>query len=417
MKLFEFLLMALTSLWSNKLRSALTMLGVIIGVSSVITLMSVGRGAQATITAAFEQLGSNVLYIQPRNPAAPGLAAFSAQFARSTLTLDDTDAILKNVPYIIAAAPTNENYVDISFGNEGETTVIHGSTPDYLLTYNYKIAHGQFISERNVQARDLVVVLGSKLAEDLLGERDAIGLTVSIKNKKFTVIGVLEPKGGSFFGFSMDKVVVVPITTYQVRLFSERLASGEEAVQSIAIQVSDQNVVEDVKEDIKNLLRKRHKIDPDEKADFAVITQEQYLSTVEQITGVFTIFLGSISGISLIVGSIGIMNIMLVSVTERTKEIGLRKAIGAKRRDILTQFLIEASVLSLSGGGIGIALGYAFARVVSAIDVGGQTINAVVTTDIVTLAISISVIIGLVSGVYPAVRASRLDPINALRYS
>ncbi|MFH0846618.1 MAG: ABC transporter permease [Chloroflexota bacterium] len=416
MKLFEFLFMALGSLRANKLRSALTMLGIIIGVSATITLMSVGRGAQATITAAFEQLGSNVLYLQPRNPAAPGLAAFSAQFARSTLTLDDNDAILKNIPYITASAPTNENYVDISFGNEGETTVIHGSTPDYANTYNYKIGTGQFFSERNVTARDMVVVLGSKLAEDLFGERDPIGLEVGIKNKKFTVIGVLEPKGGSFFGFSMDKVAVVPITTYQIRLFSERLASGEDTVQSIAIQVSGKEVIEDVKDEIETLLRKRHKIDPDEKADFAVITQEQYLSTVQQITGVFTIFLGTIAGISLIVGGIGIMNIMLVSVTERTREIGLRKAIGAKRRDILTQFLIEASVLSLSGGGIGIALGYAFARIISAIDVGGQTINAVVTTDIVTMAISVSVIIGLASGVYPALRAARLDPITALRY-
>ncbi len=417
MKIIEFFVMALRSLWTNKLRSSLTMLGVIIGVSSVITLMSVGRGAQQSVTMAFEQLGSNVLYVQPRNPEAPGLASFSAQFAGISLTMDDSNAIQKSVAGIVGIAPTNENFADVSSGNESITAIVHGSTPDYLTIMNHVMASGQFISERNVAARDMVCVLGSKAAKDLFGPDEPIGQTVAVKGKKFTVIGVFQEKGGGFAGFSMDNIVVVPITTYQIRLYSQRTASGEDAVQLIAVQVKDKWEIDPVKQDIIDLLRKRHHIAANEKNNFAVVTQEQYLQVVNQITGVFTIFLGAIASVSLVVGGIGIMNIMLVSVTERTREIGLRKAIGAKRRDILLQFLMEASLLSLTGGGIGIAFGYFAARIISSIDFGGQRIHAAVTSDIVILAISVSVVIGLISGIYPAVRAARLDPIDALHYS
>ncbi len=417
MKIIEFFVMALKSLWANKLRSSLTMLGIIIGVSSVITLMSVGRGAQQSVTMAFEQLGSNVLYVQPRNPEAPGLASFSPAFTTISLTLSDSDAIAESIPGVIAVAPTNENFTEASAGDNSVTVVIHGSTPDYSPVYNFKVESGQFFTERNVTARDMVVVLGSKAAEDLFGDEDPLGKTVNVKNKKFTVVGVLEPKGGGFLGFSMDNVMVVPITTYQIRLYSQRTASGEDGIQSIAIQLRDKWEIDPAKEEITALLRKRHRLAEDEKNDFAVVTQEQYLEVVGQITGVFTIFLGAIASVSLIVGGIGIMNIMLVSVTERTREIGLRKAIGAKRGDILLQFLMEASLLSLTGGGVGIALGYSAARVISSVDFGGTVIHAAVTSDIVILAISVSVVIGLISGIYPAVRAARLDPISALHYS
>jgi putative ABC transport system permease protein len=416
MKFIEFLTMAFRSLWANKLRSSLTMLGIIIGVGAVITLMSVGRGAQAEINRAFSQLGANVLFIQPRNPDAPGLAGLSPAFATLSLTMDDANAIMKNVRDVIAIAPTNENFVEVSAGGETINSVIHGSTPAYLDVENFKMASGHFISEREVAGREMVVVLGSKAATDIFGNEDPIGQTINIKGKRFSVIGVMEAKGGAFLGFSMDSILIVPITTYQTRLFSQRTASGEDAVQVISVQIAGDASMDEVTQDIKDLLRKRHRIAPDKKNDFAVYSSQQALDIAEQVTGVFTIFLGAISGISLVVGGIGIMNIMLVSVTERTREIGLRKAIGAKRRDILLQFLLEAATLSLAGGGVGILIGWGISTIISMINISGQTIQSTVTSDIILLAISVSAFIGLVSGIYPAVRAASLDPINALHY-
>ncbi len=359
MKLIDSIAIALKSLFANKLRSSLTMLGIIIGVGAVITLMSVGRGAQALITSTFEQMGTNVLYVMPSNPEVGG---------------------------------------------------------EYQQVLNYPVASGQFISDRNVAYRDMVVVLGSEVAEDLFGSNDSIGQRVKIKGKRFTVIGLLEAKGGAFMGVSLDDIVMTPITTFKSRLFVQRTASGEDTIQSIAVQVSSAEAIDEASAEIEAVLRKRHRLAEDEENDFTIISQEQILGMLQQVTGIFTIFLGAIAGISLLVGSIGIMNIMLVSVTERTREIGIRKAVGAKRRDILIQFLLEAATLSLTGGGIGIISGWALSYLVSQIDIGGQAIPSVVSLDIVILAISVSVFIGLVSGIYPAMRAARLNPIDALRY-
>ena len=415
MKLIDSLVIAIKSLFTNKLRSSLTMLGIIIGVGAVIALMSVGRGAQATITTTFEQLGTNVLYVMPRSPEVGGMAGLSPAFTTPSLTLDDAKA-LESVRSVVGIAPVNENLVEVTAGGESKVAMIHGATPAYQDVYAYDLALGQFISDRSVASRDMVVVLGDETAEDLFGLDDPIGQRVKIKGYRFTVIGVLEAKGGAIMGVSLDNVVVVPITTFQARLFTQRTPSGEDAVQSINVKVANAEAIDEVDEEIEAILRKRHRIAEDEKNDFAIVSQEQILGIVQQVTGVFTIFLGAIASISLLVGGIGIMNIMLVSVTERTREIGIRKAVGAKRRDILIQFMLEAAMLSLVGGGIGIIGGWALSYLVSQIDIGGMTIHSVVSPDIVILAISVSAFIGLVSGIYPALRAARLNPIDALRY-
>jgi putative ABC transport system permease protein len=377
--------------------------------------MSVGRGAQASITSTFEQMGSNLLSVIPSSGEAGGLVGMSYSFMTPTLTLDDAKA-LERIPSVVAIDPVNENYVEVTAGGESKVAIIHGASPAYQQVYNHSLALGQFISDRNVASRDMVVVLGDEVAKDLFGSDDPVGQRVKMKGKQFTVIGVLEPKGGAIMGVSLDNVVVTPITTFQTKLFTQRTAGGEDAVQSISVKVASAEAIDEVRGEIETILRKRHRLSADEKNDFAIISMEQMLGMLQQVTGIFTIVLGAIASISLLVGGIGIMNIMLVSVTERTREIGIRKAVGAKRRDILIQFLLEAAMLSLVGGGVGIIGGWLVSKAISLIDIGGITIHSVVSADIVILAVSVSVFIGLASGIYPAMRAARLNPIDALRY-
>jgi len=415
MKLIEFFSIAIRALLSSKLRSALTMLGMIIGVGAVIVLMSVGAGLQNYITSTFEEMGSNLLFVSSANPDAPEIAAMAPGMATASLTMDDAEAI-RDIRSVIAVNPTNESFVKLIAGNESVSVVIEGTTPEFQQLYDFEIASGRYISEVDIARRAMVVVLGSETAEDLFGSDDPVGQRVKMKDKRFTVIGVLEPKGVSSFGVSWDEMVITPITTFQVRLFPQTTPSGEDAVQSIVIQAASAGVMGEITADIEDLLRKRHRIAADEDNDFAVMSLEQMLGIFETITLALTVFLGLIGSISLLVGSIGIMNIMLVSVTERTREIGLRKAIGAKRRDILMQFLLEAAMLSLAGGTIGLTGAWLMAWGISQVNFGGFQINAVVSPLIVTVAVLVSVFIGLASGVYPAMRAARLNPIDALHY-
>jgi len=391
------------------------MLGIIIGVGAVISLMSIGRGVEANITSTFEQMGTNLLTVVPRSSDVEGMAGMQYSFMTPTLTLDDA-RVLERIPSVTAAVPINENMVEVTANGESKITVIHGASPEYQQTYNYSVASGQFLSDRNVASRDMVVVLGSQVAEDLFDSDNPVGQRVKIKGNRFTVVGVLEPKGGAMMGFSLDDIVVIPITTFQTKLFTQRTATGEDAVQSIAVKVASADLMDEARAEIETTLRRYHRIDPDEKDDFGVISMEQMLGLLQQVTGVLTVFLGAIAGISLLVGGIGIMNIMLVSVTERTREIGIRKSVGAKRRDILLQFLLEAATLSLTGGAIGIIGGWLLSFMISQLDFGGFELHASVTPDIVILAVSVSVFIGLASGVYPAMRAARQNPIDALRY-
>jgi len=414
-KWIESFIIALRSLSSNKLRSSLTMLGVIIGVGSVITLMSVGRGAEKSITSTLEGMGTNLIYIVSQTPGVQGLAAMG--MASQSLTISDAEAIAERVPSVVAVAPVTENYAEVAAGDESAAAFIEATTPEYEQVLNYPAEFGQFISARNVASRDMVTVLGSKVASDLFGDEDAVGKKVKINGRQFNVIGVLAPKGGQMMGISMDAIIVVPITTYQARLFPGQTVRGEDAVQQIAVQIESTDVADMVSADITELLTQRHRITEEGKEDFLIMTQEQMMGMIQQVTGLLTILLGAIASISLLVGSIGIMNIMLVSVTERTREIGIRKAVGAKRRDILLQFLLEAAMLSLSGGAVGIIGGWVVSWLISTFSAAaGITINALVSWDIVVLAISVSVFIGLISGIYPAMRAARLNPIDALHY-
>ena len=262
MKLIVFFGIAIKSLLANKLRSSLTMLGMIIGVGAVIILMSVGVGLQNMITSTFEAMGTNLLFVQPRNPEAPGALGLHPMFATPSLTMDDAEAVSR-IRSVIGIAPTNENFVEIIAGNEDATAVIHGSTPDYMLVYGFSMEAGRFISEVNLARRDMVVVVGNKIAEDLFGGDDAVGQQVKIRDRRFTVIGVMEPRGLSSFRFSWDELSVTPITTYQTRLFSQTTLSGKDAVQSIVVQVASAEVMGEVTEEIETIFRKRHRIDED----------------------------------------------------------------------------------------------------------------------------------------------------------
>ena len=403
---------AISSLGANKLRTGLALLGIVIGVAAVISTMSVGRGAQEAVTANIESLGTNLLFVRPGEASVGGI--FGGQGSATTLTLEDANALVDPLfaPSVEAVAPEMNTTGQIVAGRENTFAQVLGITPDYLSVRNQTMATGQFIASAHVAASSEVVVLGSQISETLFGFRDPVGQTVRISGRLFTVIGVLESKGG--VGLSIDKQVLVPITTAYHRLASQSTAQGEVNVQSINVQVRSVDEIDEVELQIATVLRLRHRITGED--DFTVSSQQDTIETLEETQETFVVFLAAIASISLLVGGIGIMNIMMVSVTERTREIGIRKAMGAKRRDIQLQFLSEATLLSLGGGGVGLLAGWLASNLLDGRSLGGQPFQTAFSGDIAALALGVSAAIGLFFGIYPAVRAARLHPIDALRY-
>ena len=403
---------AISSLGANKLRTGLALLGIVIGVAAVISTMSVGRGAQEAVTANIESLGTNLLFVRPGEASVGGI--FGGQGSATTLTLEDANALVDPLfaPSVEAVAPELNTTGQIVAGRENTFAQVLGITPDYLSVRNQTMATGQFIASAHVAASSEVVVLGSQISETLFGFRDPVGQTVRISGRLFTVIGVLERKGG--VGLSIDNQVLVPITTAYHRLASQSTAQGEVNVQSINVQVRSVDEIDEAELQIATVLRLRHRITGED--DFTVSSQQDTIETLEETQEAFVVFLAAIASISLLVGGIGIMNIMMVSVTERTREIGIRKAMGAKRRDIQLQFLSEATLLSLGGGGVGLLAGWLASNLLDGRSLGGQPFQTAFSGDIAALALGVSAAIGLFFGIYPAVRAARLHPIDALRY-
>ena len=395
---------AFWSLSTNRVRSGLTILGIVIGIASVITMVSIGQGAQASIAANIESIGSNLIIVMP-GAQRTGFAS-GGRGSAQTLTLDDAIAIKNEVGGIRAVAPdVSRRYQMTAKGNNTNTEVV-GTVADYLVARNITVDHGRFFSDQEQKGSAKVAVVGPTAAEDLFGaDADPVGQFVRIKNVDFEVIGVTVLKGGSGFN-NPDDFVYVPITSAQ------HFLSGDSYVNTISIAAEDQEGMVSVQQSISDLLLSRHAINDPIQADFTLVNQNDIIATASSITGTFTILLSSIAGISLLVGGIGIMNMMLTTVTERTREIGLRKAVGIRRRSIRLQFLVESIVLTLFGGIIGVILGWMASLLISQF----AGLSTVVSLSAIVLAFGVSAGVGIVFGYYPAERAARLSPIEALRY-
>lgn len=401
----ESFMMALTSLYANKMRSLLTMLGIIIGVGAVIALVSVGMGVRSNVTSSIASLGSNMLIISPGASNKGGVRG--AAGSRQTLKYDDAKAIQSKVKDIDYVSPTVQTSYQIVYGNQNWNTTVEGVTPEFMSIRSLSVSNGSFISTNDLEKRNRVAVIGTTVAENLFDEKNPVGQNIRINNQPYKVIGLLTSKGQSSMGQDQDDMIYVPLTTAMERML------GITYVQSINVQVSDSTKMDQVQENIETLLRQRHHLTAGNKEDdFTVRNLTSLMETVSQSTSMLTLLLGAIAGISLLVGGIGIMNIMMVSVTERTREIGIRKALGATFMNIMTQFLIESMVIGVIGGLIGILVGIGASQLISKF--GNFTTVITATPIIVSFAFSVG--IGLFFGIYPARKAAKLDPIEALRY-
>jgi len=408
MNIWRAVIEALESLNGNKMRSGLTMLGIVIGVGAVIAMLALGAGAQDTILGSLSGIGTNLLFVfsggedeSIRNP--------------EPLTMGDVDALDDSffAPSIEAVAPVLQGNAEVSHGGEANTVTLTGITPAYFPVRNYTVIEGEEITEEHILGRASVILLGVEVADTLFGRRfGLIGETVRVEGQPFRVIGILEERGGGMMG-SQDNEVLIPFSTAQARILRR---SPADRVDVIFVQAINADAVLEAEEEISLIISQRHRNAIGEN-DFTIFSQQDMVDTASSITGILTTFIGGIAAISLLVGGIGIMNIMLVSVTERTREIGLRKALGARKRDILIQFLTESSLLSLVGGIIGIFLGWAIGAIVGLISANsGTDFNPVVSLGAVLLATIFSTVIGLFFGIYPANRAANLVPVEALRY-
>jgi len=400
MNIWESLKTARQSIFSNKMRSLLTMLGIVIGVCAVVLLVSLGQGFQTGMTTTFEDMGASALYISSSTDKA-------VKSVRE-LTLADAEALADSsvAPSIAVVSPTLSKNVNASYGNNSVTVQCTGVMPEITEIKSYTLEGGRFITDQDITARDNVVVLGYQTVLDLFGSESPLGKSLRVDGSKFQVIGTIEKMGG----FAGDSYILMPLTTMQSKMV------GGNNVQQIAMNAVSPDKVDSAIAEATSILRARHYISSGATDDFAIRDMREILNSMQQTLAGFSLFLGSVGAISLIVGGIGIMNIMLVSVTERTREIGIRKAIGAKRRDILLQFLIEAAAVSLTGGLIGLLLAMGGASVMGNISMGNISAQAEISPTIVIVALSVSIGIGLISGTYPAFRAARMDPIESLRH-
>ncbi|MBM6823828.1 ABC transporter permease [Veillonella magna] len=400
----EGFIMAWASLIANKMRSLLTMLGIIIGVAAVIALVSIGFGVRQQIQDSISSLGSNLLMVYPGAPRTPGVRPTAA--SQKTLKVKDYETLKKlNDVDMISPVAGSSSYV-IVYTNKNWTTTVNGINSDFQYINNWTMKSGRFITDAQVERRERVAVIGSTVAKNLFGDENPVGKDIRIKNDPFKVVGVLDTKGSGSFGNDQDDIVFIPYTTAMERV------RGVDYLSMIYIKAKDGADLNRVQSDIENIMRVRHKIKNPELDDFNVRNMATIMETVNETTGTMTLFLGAVAAISLLVGGIGIMNIMLVSVTERTREIGVRKALGATYRVIVMQFLIEAVVISLIGGAIGVVFGIGASKLISA----ATSMKTVISMGPILLSFGFSMAIGLIFGIYPARKAAKLNPIDALHY-